>query len=132
VVITPAGTTPASPTAAQVRTRIRRWIKANPGHTNLPAAQQWLAQLEANPGGQLHHQALQDLFPTPSHDLSPAAVPAVPQVGGVDPLQAESLDIACQLAHQLGWPRKMAAAIASRFNVSPQAINQRKKKLGTG
>jgi len=65
----PVATTPAeapsaaSPTNSQTRRRIRSWIKDNPGHTNLPAAQQWLSRLEANPTeSQLHQQALQDLF----------------------------------------------------------------------
>ena len=85
VVITPEDTTPASSTAANARLRIRRWIKANPDHTNLPAAQQWLAKLEAAPRGQLHHQALQELFGTPSDTFSiPAATPA-PRRDGASP-----------------------------------------------
>jgi len=132
VVITPAEPPPASPTAAQARLRIRNWIKANPAHTNLPAAEQWLARLEANPRSQLHHQALQELFPTPSDNLTNASDSVLPQVGGVDPLQAESLDEACQLAHQLGWPRGIGVAIAERFGITRQSVNQRKQKLARG
>lgn len=49
-VITPAdGPTPASPAAGSVRRKIRSWIKANPGHTNLPAAQQWAGKDRSQP-----------------------------------------------------------------------------------
>jgi hypothetical protein len=144
VVTTPAEpASPASSTAAQARRRIRSWIRSNPGHTNLPAAEQWLAKLEANPRGQLHHQALQELFdtqsspdttpavstPAPGDAIPDAADPAAPQAGVADPLQAADVTEACQLAHQLGWPKGMAKKIADRFGRSKQAIGQRKQQL---
>lgn len=75
---------------------------------------------------------LPDSPPTPSNDPSPAHDSVLPQGGVVDPLQAESLTEACQLAHQLGWPKGMGSAIAARFNVSKQAVGQRKQKLAKG
>lgn len=65
-------------------------------------------------------------------DLPQEGASPTPQGGVVDPLQADSLDEACKLAHQLGWPRKMAAAIAKRFGVKKQSVSQRKQKLAKG
>lgn len=48
-------------TAAGVRRRIRNWIQKNPDAPNLQIAQQWLAELEANPNSRKHQQALREI-----------------------------------------------------------------------
>jgi len=75
---------------------------------------------------------LPDSPPAPSDNLTNSCDSSSPQVGGVDPLQAESLDEACQLAHQLGWPRGIGVAIAERFGITRQSVHQRKQKLARG
>ena len=69
---------------------------------------------------------------TPSDNLTNASDSVLPQPGVADPLQAESLDEACRLAHQLGWPRGIGVAIAERFGITRQSVNQRKQKLARG
>lgn len=75
---------------------------------------------------------LPDPLLTPSDNLTNAADPAAPHAPVADPLLAHSLDQACLIAHQLGWPKGVASAIARQFNVSKQAIGQRKQKLVAG
>jgi len=80
---------------------------------------------------------LPDSPPAPSDNLTNSCDSSSPQGGVVDPLgsradallQADSLDEACRLAHQLGWPRGVGVAIAERFGVRKQSVSQRKQKL---
>jgi len=69
---------------------------------------------------------------TPSNAHTDEADTNSPHTPALEPLKASCLDEACNLAHQLGWPKGIGSAIARQFGVSKQAVGQRKQKLVKG
>lgn len=69
---------------------------------------------------------------TPSNARTGDADTNSPHTPVLETLKASSLDEACNLAHQLGWPKGIGSAIARQFGVSKQAVGQRKQKLVKG